>query len=161
MIRRPPRSTRTDTLFPYTTLFRSEKGNIEPAIRRMPRFAEDIEVIDVEGHSQDGTLEECRRVQQVNPDWDIKVVVQDGKGKGDAVRKGLGMARGDVLMILDADLTMPPEMLPRFYNALLRGRGEFVNGTRLVYPMERHAMRFLNYVANRSFAIVFSFLDRK
>src|SRR3546814_18141334 len=68
------------------------------------------------------------------------------------------MARGDVLMILDADLTMPPEMLPRFYNALLRGRGEFVNGTRLVYPMERNAMRFLNYVANRSFAIVFSFL---
>src|SRR3546814_16580672 len=64
----------------------------------------------------------------------------------------------DLLMILDADLTMPPEMLPQFYNALLRGRGEFVNGTRLVYPMERHAMRFLNYVANRSFAIVFSFL---
>src|SRR3546814_14577648 len=108
-------------------LCRNEKGNIEPAIRRMPRFAEDIEVIYVEGHSQDGTLEECRRVQQVNPDWDNKVVVQEGKGKGDAVRKGLGMARGDGLMLHDAALTMPPEHLPRSFKAPLRGRGPFAN----------------------------------
>lgn len=137
---------------------RNEKGNIEPAIQRMPRFAPDMEILFVEGHSGDGTLAECERVRDAYPDWDIKVAAQDGKGKGDAVRKGFDMARGDVLMILDADLTMPPEMLPRYYRAIEQGKGEFVNGSRLVYPMQPGAMRFLNYYANRGFALVFSFL---
>ena len=81
-----------------------------------------------------------------------------GKGKGDAVRKGFDEARGDILMILDADLTMPPEELPKFYEAIATGKGEFINGSRLVYPMEKGAMRFLNYWANRTFAMIFSFL---
>lgn len=137
---------------------RNEKGNIEPAIQRLDRFAEDMEVIYVEGHSSDGTLDECERVQKAYPDWDIKVTTQDGRGKADAVWKGFDMARGDVLMILDADLTMPPEQLPKFYNAIASGKGEFINGSRLVYPMERGAMRFLNLIANRMFAHIFSFL---
>jgi glycosyltransferase involved in cell wall biosynthesis len=137
---------------------RNEKGNIEPVIQRLERFADDMEVIYVEGHSSDGTLEECERVKQAYPDWDIKVTTQDGRGKGDAVWKGFDMARGDVLMILDADLTMPPEQLPKFYNAIASGKGEFINGSRLVYSMERGAMRFLNLLANRAFARIFSFL---
>ncbi len=137
---------------------RNEKGNIEPAIQRLERFADDMEVIYVEGHSSDGTLEECERVKQAYPDWDIKVTTQDGRGKGDAVWKGFDMARGDVLMILDADLTMPPEQLPKFYNAIASGKGDFINGSRLVYSMERGAMRFLNLLANRAFARIFSFL---
>jgi len=137
---------------------RNEKGNIEPAIQRLERFADDIEVIYVEGHSSDGTLEECERVKEAYPDWDIKVTTQDGKGKGDAVWKAFDMARGDVLMILDADLTMPPEQLPKFYNAIASGKGEFINGSRLVYPMEQGAMRFLNLIANRLFAAIFSYL---
>lgn len=137
---------------------RNERGNIENAVRRLPRFAPDMEVIFVEGHSQDGTFEECERVRDAYPDLDIKVMRQPGKGKGDAVRAGFAAARGDILMILDADLTVPPETLPKFYRAVASGHGEFINGTRLVYPMQDQAMRFLNYVANRTFAALFSFL---
>ncbi|PPR61451.1 MAG: Ubiquinone biosynthesis O-methyltransferase [Alphaproteobacteria bacterium MarineAlpha4_Bin2] len=138
---------------------RNEKGNIEAAIQRMPRFAEDMEILYVEGHSSDGTLEECERVRDAYAgDWNIRVAQQDGKGKGDAVRKGFDMATNNILMILDADLTVAPEDLPKFYQAIAEGTGEFINGTRLVYPMEKGAMRFLNYWANRSFALIFSFL---
>lgn len=137
---------------------RNERGNIEAAVERLPLFAEDMEILFVEGHSSDGTLEECSRVKDRYADRDIKVLVQDGKGKGDAVRKGFEAARGDVLMILDADLTVPPEVLPKFHSAIERGKGEFINGTRLVYPMEKGAMRFLNFLANRAFAVIFSFL---
>ena len=138
---------------------RNEKGNIEQAITRMPRFADDMEIIYVEGHSSDGTFEECERVRDAYASqWNIRVARQDGKGKGDAVRKGFNMASKDILMILDADLTVAPEDLPKFYRAIAEGTGEFVNGTRLVYPMEQGAMRFLNYWANRTFALIFSFL---
>jgi len=137
---------------------RNERGNIEAAVKRLPAFAPDIEIIFVEGHSRDGTYEECERVRAAYPDRDIKVFRQDGRGKGDAVRKGFAAARGDVLMILDADLTVPPETLPKFYDALVKGHGEFINGTRMVYPKEGQAMRFLNNIANRAFAIIFSYL---
>jgi glycosyltransferase involved in cell wall biosynthesis len=137
---------------------RNEKGNIEAAVKRLPQFSERVEIVFVEGHSKDGTLEECRRVQAAYPDRDIKVLVQDGKGKGDAVRKGFAAASGDVLMILDADLTVPPEDMPKFFRQIAEGRGEFVNGTRLVYPMEDQAMRALNWLANHGFSIVFSWL---
>jgi SAM-dependent methyltransferase len=138
---------------------RNEKGNIESAVTRMPRFAEDMEILYVEGHSSDGTFEECERVREVYAgQWNIRVARQDGRGKGDAVRKGFDMASKDILMILDADLTVAPEDLPKFYRAIAEGTGEFINGTRLVYPMERGAMRFLNYWANRTFALIFSFL---
>lgn len=138
---------------------RNEKGNIERAIRELPRFGTHQEIIFVEGHSNDGTYEECVRVQQAYvAEWDIKVAKQDGRGKGDAVRKGFDMATGDILMILDADLTVPPAALPRFYDAITSGKGEFINGSRLVYPMETEAMRFLNLIANRVFAVLFSYL---
>ncbi|AWK90186.1 glycosyltransferase [Azospirillum thermophilum] len=137
---------------------RNERGNIENAIRRLPRFCPDLEVIYVEGNSRDNTYEECLRVRDAYPDWDIKVMKQPGKGKGDAVRAGFAAARGDILMILDADLTVPPETLPKFYRAMATGQGEFINGTRLVYPMADQAMRFLNFLANRAFARIFSYL---
>jgi hypothetical protein len=137
---------------------RNERGNIENAVKRLPAFAPDIEIIFVEGHSKDGTFEECARVRAAYPDRDIKVLRQDGKGKGDAMRKGFAAARGDILMILDADLTAPPEAMPKFYDALVLGHGEFINGTRLVYPMEAEAMRMLNNFANRTFALLFSYL---
>jgi len=137
---------------------RNEKGNIESAIRRLPRFCDDIEVIFVEGHSSDGTLEECERVRDEYSDWNIKVLRQPGKGKADAVTTGFAAAEGDVLMILDADLTVPPEDLPKFYQAITDGKGEFITGTRLVYPMEDQAMRFLNLIANWTFARIFSYL---
>jgi ubiquinone/menaquinone biosynthesis C-methylase UbiE len=138
---------------------RNERGNIEDAIRRMPKFGSHQEIIYVEGNSSDGTFAECERVRDAYKDaWDIKVLKQEGKGKGDAVRKGFAAATGDVLMILDADLTMPPEALPKYHTVIEAGKAEFVNGTRLVYPMESEAMRPLNYIANRCFAYLFSYL---
>jgi SAM-dependent methyltransferase len=138
---------------------RNERGNIENAIRRMPRFGSAQEILFVEGNSSDGTFEECERVRDAYKDsWDIKVLKQDGKGKGDAVRKGFAAATGDVLMILDADLTMPPEALPKYHAVIESGKAEFVNGTRLIYPMENEAMRPLNLIANRCFAYLFSYL---
>ena len=137
---------------------RNERGNVEEAIRRTPRFCPDIEYLFVEGHSNDGTLEEIRRVIAAYPEHDIKVLVQDGAGKGDAVRKGFENARGEVLMILDGDLTMPPEALPKFYRVIVSGKGEFVNGSRLIYPLEEDAMRFLNYLANHVFSWLFTWL---
>lgn len=137
---------------------RNERGNIEPAVQRLPRFAEDMEIIFVEGHSKDSTHEEMLRVQAAYPQYDIKVMQQDGKGKADAVWKGFDAARGDIIMILDADLTVPPEDLPKFWKALSNGKGEFINGSRLVYPMEDGAMQFLNYLANHAFSIIFTFL---
>ncbi len=137
---------------------RNERGNIEAAVRRIPRFCNDLEILFVEGKSKDGTLEEIHRVIAAHGERDIKVLVQDGEGKGDAVRKGFEHARGDVLMILDADLTTPPEALPKFYQALLTGKGEFITGSRLVYPMEDQAMRFLNLLANQMFSWLFSWL---
>jgi len=146
---------------PSTTVLipcRNEKGNIENAVKRLPNFCNDMEIMYVEGNSQDGTLDEIYRVIKAYPDKDIKVLVQDGKGKGDAVRKGFDNARGEILMILDADLTVPPEDLPKFYRAIVSGKGEYINGTRLVYPMDDEAMRFLNFWANRTFSVLFTWL---
>ena len=137
---------------------RNEKGNIALAIERIPKICSDVEIIFVEGHSSDDTLGEIKRVIAANPDHDIKVFVQDGIGKGDAVRKGFAEARGDVLVIQDADLTAPPEALPKFFNILNSGKAEYANGSRLIYPMDGDAMRVLNFLANKTFAWIFSWL---
>jgi SAM-dependent methyltransferase len=137
---------------------RNERGNVEAAVRRIPRFCDDLEIVFVEGGSSDGTYEEIERVIAAYPERDIKVLRQDGIGKGDAVWKGFDNARGDLLMIQDADLTAPPEALPKFYRAIASGKGELVIGSRLVYPMESQAMRFLNMVANHAFSHLFSWL---
>jgi SAM-dependent methyltransferase len=137
---------------------RDERDNIEPAIQRLPEFGGHQEIVFVDGHSGDGTPDEIRRVIRDYPDRDIKLLVQDGKGKGDAVRKGFADAKGDILMILDADLTVPPEDLPKFYDALASDKGEFINGSRLVYPLEGEAMRSLNLLGNKFFAQAFSWL---
>jgi ubiquinone/menaquinone biosynthesis C-methylase UbiE len=138
---------------------RNESGNIEDAILRMPKFGKHVEIVFVEGNSTDDTWETIQKVQQkYTGTYDIKIARQDGKGKGDAVRKGYSIATGDILMILDADLTVPPEDLPKFYNALLERKGEFINGSRLVYPMESKAMRHLNVFGNKFFSAAFSWL---
>ncbi|MFO0972721.1 MAG: glycosyltransferase [Phycisphaerae bacterium] len=138
---------------------RNERGNIAAAVERTPPMGSGTELIFVDGNSTDSTAAEIERQIAAHPGRDIRLILQgDGRGKGDAVRKGFAAATGDVLMILDADLTVPPEMLPRFVAALVEGRGEFINGTRLVYPMEQDAMRFLNKLGNRFFSIVFTWL---
>ncbi|VAX34999.1 Glycosyltransferase [hydrothermal vent metagenome] len=137
---------------------RNEKGNIESAITRTPEFGTHQEFIFVEGGSQDGTCEEVERIIAKYSKKDIKLFRQEGKGKGDAVRLGFSKSTCDILMILDADLTVPPEDLPKFYEAMRTGRGEYINGCRLVYQMENEAMQFLNLIANKFFGIFFSWL---
>jgi len=137
---------------------RNESGNIENAVKRIPGFGLHQEIIFIEGHSSDGTYEEMERVQASYPEKDVRLLRQAGKGKGNAVREAFDAATGDILMILDADLTVPPEELPKFYDALRFGKGEFINGCRLVYPMDRNAMRFLNLLGNKFFGWFFSYL---
>lgn len=133
---------------------RNEKGNIEAALQRLPDLGgAELDVVFVEGHSTDGTWEEIQRVLPLYASrYSVRAFRQTGKGKSDAVRLGFQLARGELLTILDADLTMPPELLHRFYDAWCAGRADFVNGSRLVYPMEGEAMRFLNRLGNHFFA---------
>lgn len=138
---------------------RNEAGNIRAAVDRLPPLGSDTEIIFVEGHSQDPTWHEIQRLVQTYPGpYCIRAFQQTGRGKADAVRLGFQEARGDILMILDADLTVPPEDLPHFVDVLASGRGEFINGSRLVYPRSRQAMPWLNTAANKFFALMFSFL---
>lgn len=139
---------------------RNEKGNIENALKRMPNFGgAPLEIIFVEGHSNDGTWEEIQRVLPLYKDrFTLSAYQQTGKGKSDAVRLGFAKAKYELLTILDADLTMPPELLDRFYNAYRSGLADFINGSRLVYPMEGKAMRFLNRLGNVFFAKALSFV---
>ena len=135
---------------------RNEAGNIQQIADRLPTMGSHTELIFVEGHSKDNTLEECRRVAAAKNDKDIRVFVQEGRGKGDAVRLGFSKATGDILMILDADISVAPEDLVDFYGALVTERGDFINGCRLVYAMDPQAMRFLNLLGNKFFALLLS-----
>jgi len=140
---------------------RNEEGNIENALKRLPNFGgAEVEVIYVEGHSKDQTWDEIQRVVKENkyPQFTLKAFQQPGVGKKDAVEVGFANASKDLLTILDADLTMPPELLDRFYNAYCSGQADFVNGNRLLYPMEPGAMRFLNHLGNIFFAKTLSSL---
>lgn len=137
---------------------RNESGHIEELIARIPEMGAGTEIIFVEGNSTDDTYESIEKAIAANPHRNCKLLKQPGKGKGDAVRAGFAAATGDILMILDADISVPPEDLPRFYEVLVSGRGEFGNGVRLVYPMQDQAMRFANLVGNKFFAWAFSWL---
>lgn len=160
---------------------RNERGNIEDAVERLPAMGSHTELIFVDGNSTDGTVEKIEEmIQKYKGQKDIKLIHQiprktekggDGHedhktppnkmlrlGKGDAVRKGFDAASGEILMILDSDLTVPPEDLPKFYDALASGKGEFINGTRLVYQMEKEAMRTLNILGNKFFSWLFTWL---
>lgn len=139
---------------------RNEEGNIEQAVTKMPKLGKSTEIIFVEGGSKDNTLKEIKRVMKKYQNKKNMILINQGKGtgKGDAVRKGFARASGEVLMILDADLTVAPEELPKFYQTLRSGKAEFIMGSRLVYSMEKQAMRLLNIIGNKFFSFAFSFL---
>lgn len=138
---------------------RNEAGNIKPALERIPSLGSETEVIFIEGNSKDDTWETIQReVAAYNGPHKVSFAKQPGKGKWDAVRLGFSMAKGDVLVIQDGDLTAPPEDLPKFFKAICDGTCEFANGSRLVYPMESKAMQFLNLLGNKFFAVTLSFI---
>ena len=136
---------------------RNEAGNIEQLFKELPALGKGTELIFVDGDSNDGTVEKIREVSARYPGLPVKIIPQGGAfGKADAVRKGFDAASGDMFMILDADLTVVPEDLKKFYAAIAEGKGEFINGSRLVYPMEKGAMRFLNMIGNKTFSLIFT-----
>jgi hypothetical protein len=137
---------------------RNEAGNIPAIVKRLPKLGSHTELIFVEGNSKDETYDACVKAKADNPEMDISLYKQSGRGKKDAVWLGFEKAKGDVLMILDADLSVPPEDLTAFYKIIASGSAEFVNGSRLVYPMENKAMRFLNLLGNKFFSMTFSYL---
>jgi hypothetical protein len=138
---------------------RNEAGNIEEIVNRIPAMGPQDEIIFVEGNSTDSTWDAVQRVhQRRGSERNIVICQQEGRGKGDAVRKGFSLARNEILMILDGDMAVPPEDLRKFYAAITSGKGEFINGSRLVYPMEKQAMRFFNLIGNKFFASAFSFV---
>jgi len=137
---------------------RNEAGHIIELLNRIPKMGSRTEIIFVEGNSSDDTFNTIKKaISHLSP-ADYRLIRQPGKGKGDAVRAGFEIATGDMLMILDADMTVPPEDLPRFYAVLASGLGEFANGVRLVYPMQGGSMRFFNLLGNKFFSWVFSWL---
>ena len=141
---------------------RNEKGNIRNALERLPKFTKDIEIIFVEGHSKDGTWQEVQEVISdksfIKKGFKMSAIQQKGIGKADAVFEAFSRATKDVLIILDGDLTVPPEDIPKFWKKISQGEAEYINGSRLVYPMENEAMRFLNYIANKIFSLLFTWL---
>lgn len=137
---------------------RNEEGHIDELFERIPLMGENMEIIFAEGHSTDNTYAAIEKAIKNHPEKNCRLIKQPGKGKGDAVRAGFEVARGDILMILDADMTVIPEDLTRFYNAIVNSKGEFINGVRLVYPMEDKAMRFFNMIGNKFFAAAFTWL---
>lgn len=161
LIARPLSNDKASTHLPLVSVIvpaRNEAGNIPRIFARTPEMGRGTELVFVEGHSRDGTYETIEKVMAENPQRLCQLHRQTGVGKGDAVRLGFSEATGDVLMILDADLTVPPEDLPRFLAALTSNKAEFVNGVRLVYPMENRAMRFFNLLGNKFFSLAFSWL---
>jgi glycosyltransferase involved in cell wall biosynthesis len=158
MMARLAPSTATEAAVSVIVPCRNEAGSIEAIVERVPDMGTATELIFVEGHSSDDTRERIAREIERRPDRDMRLVVQSGKGKGNAVREGFAAAKHDVLMIFDADLTVAPEDLPKFYDAIVSGRGELINGTRLIYEMESGAMRFLNLIGNKFFASLLSFV---
>ena len=138
---------------------RNEAGNVEGVLNKLPRVGKSMEVIFVEGHSEDNTFEVIKEeIRKNKSKIKAKLYKQKGKGKGDAVRLGFSKANNELLMILDADLTVDPNEIPKFYYAIAEGKGELIIGSRLIYPMENQAMRVLNYFGNKFFSLAFTFL---
>jgi SAM-dependent methyltransferase len=137
---------------------RNEAGNIGRIFTEVPQMGKGTEIVFVEGHSTDSTFETIEAAIRQHPKVNARLHRQEGKGKGDAVRLGFENAAGEILMILDADLTVAPSDLVRFYDTIASGKGEFINGVRLVYPMEDQAMRFFNFLGNKFFSAAFSWL---
>ena len=137
---------------------KNEKGNVEEAVRRIPGLAGRTEILFCDDQSTDGTAEEVLRLQAAYPDKNIRLEYGPGVCKSRNVWTGFNAATGDILMILDADLTTIPEELPYFIDVIASGQAEFVNGSRLVYPVPKGAMNGANMLGNKFFSVAFTYL---
>ncbi|PKN00396.1 MAG: glycosyl transferase [Elusimicrobia bacterium HGW-Elusimicrobia-2] len=135
---------------------RDEKENIEPLVQRIPMLGSHTEIIFVEGHSADATRGEIKRIISKYPEKDIRLLIQDRVGQKDAIIKGFDLAKGDFIILLEADLTTPPEEISKLWDAYRIGSGEYINGTRLVYSMAKGSMPYINLMGNRVFGNIFT-----
>jgi len=159
MVKKPELRTSSKASISIIVPARNEAGTIEKIARELPELGSYTEIIFIEGNSTDNTFKEIERVTQtVGKTRKIKYAKQGGKGKGDAVRKGFDMASGDILAIYDADMTVPALEVGNFYKAITENKGDFINGSRLVYPMQKESMRVLNFFANKFFGLAFSWI---
>jgi glycosyltransferase involved in cell wall biosynthesis len=147
-----------DTTVSVIVPCKNEHGNIEAAVKRIPKMGKSTEIIFCDDKSTDGTADKVLEMKRKYPNKNIRLEHGPGICKAENVWVGFDAAKGDILIILDADLTVMPEELPDFVNTIVEGRGEFINGTRLVYPMQEGAMKLSNIAGNKAFSIVFSFL---
>lgn len=155
---KPSKQERKDYSVSVIIPCKNERGNVKQLIERCPNMGTQTEIIFVEGGSSDGTGQEINNCIPKFPEKKITHITQSLKGKKNAVYEGFAQATGDILMILDGDATMPAEELQKFYDSLVSNKGEFINGSRLIYGMESEAMRFLNMLANHFFAVLFSWI---
>lgn len=153
--------TRNQTSLSIIIPARNEEGNIEQILKRFPLINNKIELIFVEGNSTDNTWREIQDVSKKFPSLNVKFFQQPGSGKYDAVKFGISKSNGEFFLILDSDMTVPPEEIKKFYEILNSGKAEMVNGVRLVYPLERDSMQYLNFMANKFFSIAFSWIFRQ
>jgi len=142
---------------------RNEAGTIPRIVKEIPQFGKTQEIVFVEGGSKDHTWEviqsEIRKHRKITKtERRLVAIKQSQKGKCNAVREGLEKASGEILMLLDSDLSVNPKDLPKFYKVLADGKGEFANGSRMIYPMEKEAMRTLNKIGNRVFSYLFTYI---
>ena len=135
----------------------NEEGNVTLAVERTPDMGTFTEILVVDDGSSDGTKAEAEKIAAKDPR--VRVIsYTPNSGKGYAVKVGFDAAKGDVLMILDADMTVRPEDMPRFFDPIDQGLADFVNGTRMIYPMENKAMGALNFIGNKGFGIILSLI---
>ncbi len=137
---------------------RDEEGNIEDLVKRIPEMGKNTEIIFVEGHSKDNTVGKITEMIEKYPEKDIKLLKQKGIGQGDAFRYGFDKAEGDLVIWLEADLTTPPEEIILFWQAYISGIGEYINGSRFIYKMEKSAMPIFNFIGNRFFGFLFTII---
>ncbi|MFO7657448.1 MAG: glycosyltransferase [Bacteroidales bacterium] len=160
VIARPmkPKEGSTEKFCSVVITCRDEEGNIEGLVTRIPKMGKNTEIIFVEGHSRDNTVGKIQEMIAKYPEKDIKILKQKGIGQGDAFRYGYDEAKGDFVIWLEADLTTPPEEAIHFWEAYINNTGEYVNGSRFIYKMDKSAMPLFNFLGNRFFGILFTSL---
>ena len=134
---------------------KNEEGNLVELVSRIPKF-ENTEIIFSYGKSKDNTLKVMKQITQSNKLFKFKLVKQTKNGKANAVWEALNVVENDLIAILDADISVDPETLSDFFDIIEKNNADFVNGTRLIYDMEKNSMRFLNRIGNRFFQFFIS-----
>ena len=136
-----PRMTRPTVSVIVPTL--NEAKNIPQLFAALPNIVDEIVLVD--GNSKDNTVEVARRLRP-----DVKVVMQKGKGKGNALKAGFEAAQGDIIVMLDADGSTDPAEIHSYVGTLIAG-ADFAKGSRFMQGGGTSDMEFHRYLGNQFF----------